>query len=123
MMEESIVDEFRRDAAWYCDGSGASYVATIEDGNRSYDIYCVGQMRLLDTRTGVVHRTKEDLIGAGLTEDADLVDSDQNPNSPFEWLNNPWFEIMDGSESTQMIEHDLLGAIELALEALVTSRV
>ena len=107
------VDEFRKDAAWFCDGSGWSFVTTVEGkpAGRFVEIHCSGRMGIYNSETGCTMRTAADLAAHGFTEDTELIAVDQKPG-PWEWVNNVWFELSENGQSLGLIAHDLEDAIE-----------
>ena len=79
----------RRDPAFYCDGYGHTWVASIKELHSKYvaNIYCNGEMKIdLDENTRV--RYTSDLLDNGINTDEKLFNT--NPDS---WHMNPWFDI------------------------------
>lgn len=107
------IDEFARDAAWFCDGSGWTFVTTVEGkpAGRYVEIHCSGLMQIRNNDTGEVIRTAQDLRVFGWRDDSDLVAVDQEPG-PWEWISNPWFELSENGQALGLVAHDLLDAIE-----------
>jgi hypothetical protein len=106
-------NEFRKDAAWYCEGTGATLVAVVQGGGRTISVYCAGQMRILNNETGEYLRTASDLAAACFTEDAELNLIDEG-YGPYEWVNNVWFELDENDRSLDVHAHELDGIIQEA---------
>jgi hypothetical protein len=110
------------DSAFFVDGLGA-VVASVSDGNRSLDVRCVGEMRVLYPERSVVLRYASDLIEVGIDTDKKLQEfTDYWQERGIEvWANNSWFELFDFDEPEAYdIAHSLDEAVDACIRILTT---
>lgn len=113
----------RQDAAWYVDGSGSSWVATVRDGDRFVHIRADGAMSVHIWRTrkdalmgcdSDYHATTaSDLFDAGIRTDRQLLAADDR----IEWFMNAWFDIYDGETGEWL--NDVTHTVEDAVQSAV----
>jgi GMP synthase-like glutamine amidotransferase len=110
----------RQDPAWFT-SSSPTWVADVNHDGRTVNIYCVGQMRLAHLPSGSVLRNADDLAEFGITNDEELAKTDGSPDL-WEWINNSWFELFEGEDSTGVVAHSLKDAVDLARHELTEVR-
>jgi hypothetical protein len=112
-----LIDPDRRDAAWWTYGSSSTLVHTVYHEGRYADVRACGQMVIANVSSDDVITTEADLDAWGFATDAalDLIGQD---GFPWEWRNNPWFEVFVDDESTGVIEHTVDDAINEAYRML-----
>jgi len=116
----------RQDAAWWVDGSGSAWVATVYDGDRHVHVRADGDMslHLWDTRKDMLAgcdsdhhvRTANELIEAGIMTDGQLLKADDR----MEWTHNAWFDLYDGETGEWLndVQHTLDDAVNAAIAHL-----
>lgn len=86
-----------------------------------FRVYRNGEMRIharksLDSDFEVLRYT-DDLESFGIKTDADLAEWDAKGPDYFEWINNPWFEVvsvLDGDDDFSEVHHELRDAVAQA---------
>lgn len=96
------------DPAFYCEGYGHSYVASITDQTNGniITIYCDGEMRITyEDENGNTNRITHsgDLLDYGFRTDEDLKKIE-----PECWSMNPWFDMYLGDEWIDIVHFDVL---------------
>lgn len=105
----------RQDAAWYVDGDGHTWVATVTVGGNAVHVYCDGEMRIVVDDDVV--RTTGDLIGLGITSDRKLFAANESGRTW--WENNAWFDLYDnGGHHLDCVCDTLNEAIRMATELI-----
>lgn len=96
------------DPAFYCEGYGHSYVASITDQTNGniITIYCDGEMRIdYEDESGNTNR----IVHCGDLLDYDFhADKDLTKISPESWKMNPWFDMYLGDEWIDNVHFDVL---------------
>ena len=121
----------RQDAAWYADGSGSAWVATVYHGDRFVHIRADGAMsvHVWRTRKDMLmgcdsdHHatTASELFDAGIRTDRQLLAADDR----VEWFMNPWYDIYDGdtgewlNDVTHTVEDAVASAVAHLREAVL----
>ena len=107
-----------QDAAFYCDGTGHTFVVAVEGPRQALNVYCDGQMRVRvngewdhPMEPNTILRTTQELFDHNITEESHL--------DGLEWENNPWFAVYAADGTEVFIEHTLDGAVAEAARALV----
>ena len=106
-------------AEWYV-GSGNKTVAYIYNLHRSYVVRVAGTLRLqIRAKETIEVIDQADLWQWGITTDAQL-DELVGDKKKFKYLENPWFEIVDPIELTQVLgtSHNIFIAVQSAVTAL-----
>lgn len=96
------------DPAFYCEGYGHTYVASITDNTNgnTINIYCDGEMRVnYEDENGNINRITHcgDLLDYGFHTDKDLAKLD-----PDCWAMNPWFDMYCDNEWVDSVHFDVL---------------
>lgn len=96
------------DPAFYCDGYGHSYVASITDNTNGnmINIYCDGEMRVnYEEENGDISilRHCSDLLDYNFCTDEDL-----KKIKPDDWTMNPWFDMYLGDEWIDNVHFDVI---------------
>jgi hypothetical protein len=110
----------QQDAAWYVDGYGHTWAATVTLDGNAVHVYADGDMRLTHLTHDTEIREAGDLIAVGITSDRKLAAADRA--GKLEWHNNAWFDLYD-ADSGQHLEcvcDTLSDAVEAAIEVLTT---
>lgn len=108
----------QQDAAFYVDGYGHTWAATVTFGGNAVHVYADGEMRVTYLTKDIEMREAGDLLAAGITSDAKLRAVERA--GKLEWHNNAWFDLYD-ADSGQHLECvcDCLGdAVSAAMEML-----
>lgn len=96
------------DPAFYCEGYGHTYVASITDNTNgnTINIYCDGEMRInyVDSEADT-HRLNHcgDLFDHNINTDKDLAKIDID-----NWAMNPWFDMYLGDEWLDSVHFDVI---------------
>lgn len=98
------------DAAFYRDDE--SYICSVSRNGFSVDIYCDGDMKIVNRTNGDVYRCGADLIAAGFDEGKKI--GDLSESGDLYWDMNPWFDMYVNGEHLDNVHHDILEAIEAA---------
>lgn len=123
--------EKRTDPAFYVWDSTHNYVAKVSYKDKpSIHIYCDGEMRInvwdsvvareRDEEPHVVVRYSDQLVKAGVTDDAELYQATER----MEWINNTWFDLYSEDTShgddgwLDCVTHSLGDAISSAMSVL-----
>lgn len=108
----------RQDAAWYVDGDGHTWVATVTVDGNAVHVYCDGEMRIVVDDDVV--RTTGDLIGLGITSDRKLFAANESGRTW--WQNNAWFDLYDADSGQHLdcVCHSVRAAVDAATEVLKT---
>jgi len=107
----------REDAAWYVDGDGHAWVATVTDNGASIDIYCDGDMRVsIDNNPDATICSQ--LVDCGITTDVELSEAEMNGR--ITWHNNAWYDLYDGEtgEHINYVTHTVSDAVAAAITML-----
>lgn len=96
------------DPAFYCEGYGHTYVASITDNTNgnTINIYCDGEMRVnYEDENGNINRITHcgDLLDYGFHTDEDL-----KKIKPEHWGMNPWFDMYLGDEWIDFVHFDVI---------------
>lgn len=96
------------DPAFYCEGYGHSFVASITDNtnNNTINIFCDGEMRInYEDEYGDINRINNcsDLLGYSINTEQDLAKI--NPDF---WVMNPWFDLYLGDEWLDVVHFDAI---------------
>lgn len=88
----------------------------LVDRSANYLIVRNGEMRIQDTRDGVIYRYTDDLIEAGITEGNlyELINAET-----LELIDSPWFEVWNSENNPNDYESDALHELSDA-ERLLT---
>jgi hypothetical protein len=106
-------------AEWYV-GSDNKTVAYIYNLYRSYVVRVAGTLRLqIRAKETIEVVDQADLWQWGITTDAQL-DELVGDKKKFKYLENPWFEIVDPIEPTQVLgtSHNIFIAVQSAVTTL-----
>jgi hypothetical protein len=110
---DDIVSEEKVDSAWWCLGNGSARVATVSKVGveGSVDVYCDGEMKLVNLENGESYYCASDLEAAGLSTDKDIL-----VGSMWEWVNNSWFDVYDTEtgEHLDLVEDNIISALDSA---------
>jgi hypothetical protein len=96
--------KLRQDAAFYTNETGTELV-WFDPQNPRFQVIRNGEMRIYyaddlinaPQHTAVIRYTDQ-LISAGLDTDEKLEDAAQLDETLFNWVNNPWFEVVDAHD-------------------------
>lgn len=107
----------QQDAAWYVDGYGHTWAATVTVNGNEIHIYADGEMRIHSYPLDRDLREAGDLLDAGLNSDYDLARAQRA--GKIEWINNPWFDLYDnGGHHLDCVCDHLDFAVKMATELL-----
>jgi len=109
-----LIDDRRRDAAWWCDGSEDVLVHELSDGGRHVSVRRLGRM-LIVKDSGEEIRTFDDLEAMAVRDDEEL---DALDPSVWEWVNNAWFEVIVDDQPEGVIAHTIDEALDEAARVL-----
>ena len=106
----------QQDAAWYVDGYGHTWAATVTLNGNEIHIYADGEMRIHSYPLDRDLREAGDLLDAGLNTDADLARAQRA--GKIEWINNAWFDLYNADEHLDCVCDTLNDAVKQAIQLL-----
>ena len=115
-------DDSRNDPAFYTWNS-PEWVATVEIGDRSLELWTVGEMRINLPNEDII-RYADDLFHAGIDPDEKLHQLGNDDDSYDIWINNSWLELRDyegewiGDIWSGHVYHDVLEGIDACVTLL-----
>ena len=106
----------QQDAAWYVDGYGHTWAATVTLNGNEIHVYADGEMRVtIDNEHDV--RTGDDMIDLGISDDNKLFEANEAGRTW--WLNNAWFDLYEnGHHHLDCVCDTLDYAVRMATELL-----
>ena len=111
----------KNDPAFYSDGSKHNFIISfiVEGYGKlcNYDVYCDGEMRVVNKKTGTEYYTANDFLDYDIDTDTKLRELEDD----LEWVNNSWFDIYDADtgDHIDQVFHDLSEAEGIVLELFV----
>lgn len=111
----------KQDPAFYIDGDGHTWAASVTRNERTIYVYADGEMRFtIDGETEVRHTGH--LAELGITSDSALWELDKQGRA--EWEHNAWFDLYDGDTGDHLdrVCHFLDEAITAAQHLLATAK-
>jgi hypothetical protein len=108
---DDIVSDEKIDSAWWCLGNGSARVATVSQVGvaGSVDVYCDGEMKLVNLENGESYYCASDLEAAGFSTDRQIL-----VGAMWEWVNNSWFDLYCEGEHLDAVTHELNDALAIA---------